>query len=268
MDMIGGKAQGRIEREIKDGVFTITVANATRHNAMSLAMWQEMKKAVGEAQECDGVRVIVVVGDGEKAFVSGADISEFGEKRNDPDNVANYNKAVDSAQAALRTSRIPTVAAIRGICFGGGMGLALSCDLRYASTGSRFRMPAGRLGLGYALPGVRRFVEVLGSATTADLFLTSRDFDGIEAARIGFVQQVFEGDVFEEKVVEQVNAISGFAPLTLETLKLSLRHIAGSDNAPSRDAVNDAVMRCFNSDDYREGQQAFAEKRKATFRGR
>ena len=256
---------GHLKVDERDGIVTIRICNAARFNAMSLSMWEHLADIVAQAEASETARVLVLTGEGERAFVSGADISEFGALRNDPAQVARYDQAVARAQHALSASRHPVIALIRGICMGGGMGLALACDLRYCTTDSRFRMPAARLGLGYGRGGMSRFREILGSARAADLFLTARTFDGVEAARIGMVQQVFEREAFDQAAAEQVAAVAGNAPLTVRAAKLALRHLQG--DTPTAEEVDAATQACFDSSDYQEGQRAFKEKRPPAFKG-
>jgi len=259
---------GRIEARREGGVLRLRVCNPARYNAMSLSMWRALAEHVARADADDGVRVVVLEGEGERAFVSGADISEFGASRNDPQQVAAYEEAVSAAQGGLMACRHPVVAAIRGVCMGGGIGLALACDLRYCNASARLRMPAARLGLGYALAGMRRMVETLGAARVADLFMTARTFDGAEAARLGLAHEAYADADFDARVEERIQAVAGNAPLTLRAAKLALRHLGGAAGAPEAASVQQAVAACFASRDYREGQQAFQEKRPAQFQGR
>lgn len=260
------KQPGYLKTDERDGILTITICNVARYNAMSLSMWVHLADLVGQAERSESVRALVLTGEGERAFVSGADISEFGALRKDPDQVARYDLAVANAQRALSDSRHPVIAVIRGICMGGGMGLALACDLRYCTDDSRFRMPAAKLGLGYSRGGMRRMREVLGSARVADLFMTARTFDGKEAGRIGMVHEVLARDDFEQAVAARIAAVAGNAPLTVRAAKLTLRHLGG--DSPTADEVDAAVQACFDSDDYQEGQRAFREKRPPMFGGR
>uniref|UniRef100_UPI0036731A38 enoyl-CoA hydratase-related protein n=1 Tax=Bordetella pertussis TaxID=520 RepID=UPI0036731A38 len=154
---------GRLAIDDADGLLRVRIVNPARYNAMSLSMWEALGQAVRDAQGRDDLRAIVLEGEGERAFVSGADISEFASQRKDPAQIARYDRAVTQAQQALSESAVPTIALVRGICMGGGMGLALACDLRYCNESARFRMPAARLGLGYALDGVKRMCDMLGA---------------------------------------------------------------------------------------------------------
>lgn len=259
---------GTIDLDIAGGVARITINNPARRNAMSMSMWKALAGTIARIDSDPQVRVAVLQGAGDQAFVSGADISEFGAQRSGADAVAEYDRAVSEAQTSLIECGKPVVASIRGFCFGGGIGLALACDLRYCATDARFRMPAARLGLGYALGGMRRIVHSLGLPRSAELFFTARTFDGNEAQRIGMVHACIAPQALEQEVQATVSMIAENAPLTLRAAKLALRAIM--DNTPKDDTshVDSAVRACFESEDYREGRLAFAEKRPPRFQGR
>jgi enoyl-CoA hydratase/carnithine racemase len=257
---------GNVTYTLDAHVATIVLSNEARFNAMSLAMWQQLAVLLKEMKADDAVRVLVLRGQGDRAFVSGADISEFGEQRNTAQGVAAYDRAVDEAQTALAEFPCPVIAAISGICYGGGLGLALACDLRFASETAKFRMPAARLGLGYALKGVKRMVDVLGVANAGELFYTARVCNAHEALKIGLVSSV-QDDCFSH-AAETAAQISANAPLTIRAAKLAFQAVlAGSTDADAL-TVARAVQTCFESQDYTEGRQAFAEKRQARFVGR
>lgn len=258
---------GRVFATVENGVANLVLSNPARYNAMSLGMWESLAQLTREADADPAVRVLVLQGDGDKSFVSGADISEFATVRDNPAQVAHYANAVRDAQEGLSACSKPVIAVIRGICMGGGLGLALACDLRYCADDARFRMPAARLGLGYDLDGTRRMVDILGAARATELLFTARTFDGREAARIGFVHQSYAPDALAAAVRETTSAIAANAPLTLRSAKMSIRHLLGDEDV-SASAVADAVAACFESQDYREGQQAFREKRPPQFTGR
>jgi enoyl-CoA hydratase/carnithine racemase len=257
---------GNVTYTLDAHVATIVLSNEARFNAMSLAMWRQLAELLTQLKADDSVRALVLRGQGDRAFVSGADISEFGEQRNSPAGVAAYDRAVDDAQTALAEFPRPVIAAISGICYGGGLGLALACDLRYASKTAKFRMPAARLGLGYALKGVKRMVDVLGVANAGELFYTARICDAQEALKIGLVSSV-QDDCFLH-AAETAAQISANAPLTIVAAKLAFQTVlAGSPDAGAQKVAH-AVQTCFESQDYTEGRQAFAEKRPARFIGR
>jgi enoyl-CoA hydratase/carnithine racemase len=212
------------------------------------------------------VRLIVLQGAGEKAFVSGADISQFNTHRNG-DASTHYNEATQAGYASVLDCPKPTLAKIRGICMGGGLGLALNCDVRMASSDGKFRMPAGRLGLGYAYDGVKRFTEVVGTANTADLFFSARIFGADEALRIGLLKQVAPVETFEEVISAYVQMVCENAPLTLAAAKRSLLELRKNPEERDLATVKAMVDACFTSEDYKEGRKAFTEKRTPQFKG-
>jgi enoyl-CoA hydratase len=255
---------GQVLHHMDGHVATVVLENEGKYNAMSLSMWRELAALVGRLRDDEAVRVLVLRGQGDKAFVSGADISEFDQQRSSTEGVQAYDIAVDQAQSALAAFPRPTLAAISGICFGGGLGLALSCDLRYCSAGSRFRMPAARLGLGYAWKGMKSLVAALGPMNAAEAFYTARIYDAPQARELGIVQSVHE-QVFAH-ATETAQLIAGNAPLTLRAAKLAMKGLRDEAQA-DRAAVDAAVKACFASQDYAEGRLAFAEKRAPQFRG-
>lgn len=247
-------------------VATITLRNEGRFNAMSMAMWLQLRETLDALNADRTVRVVVLRGDGDKAFVSGADISEFGEKRNDPVSVAAYDAAVANAQGALAGFRCPVIAAISGICYGGGLGLVMACDLRYAAPNARFRMPAARLGLGYAYAGIKRMVAVLGVAKASELFYTANVFTAADALRLGLVGALTD-DVFAA-AAETAEVIASNAPLTIQAGKQAFNAVLSGSAPDDQAAVDAAVKACFKSEDYAEGRAAFAEKRVPNFNAR
>ncbi len=260
-------SKGTVYLEKDAAVARLYVSNPDRYNAMSLSMWRELKQIVAVAEQDPEVRVLLLLGAGNKAFVSGADISEFGNARETPRQIAEYAIAVHEAQYALSACTKPVVAGIQGVCMGGGLGLMLACDLRYCAHNTRFRMPAALLGLGYDVAGLQRMVDMIGAARATDLFFTARTFDGLEAERINLVNQSFAAEDFNWKLNEITAEIAQNAPLTLHATKLALRHILGDPNVKNVAKVNEAVQACFASLDYQEGQRAFAEKRQPRFKG-
>lgn len=259
---------GTIDVAITDGIARVSINSPKRFNAMSYDMWTRLHDVVIAAEADQGIRVLLLQGAGDKAFVSGADISEFESLRSSSDGVAAYEHAVVAAQGALMNCSKPVVAAIRGVCMGGGIGLALACDLRYSTRSSRFRMPAARMGLGYNVTGMQRFVNTIGAAHTAELFFTARTFDGVEAERIGLVQRAYADDEFTSAVEEVVRTIAGNAPLTLKAAKLSIEATLNGSREEDVQHAKVAIDACMKSEDYREGRTAFMAKRDPMFKGR
>ena len=253
----------------RDGaVATVLFSNPAKMNAMTFDMWSAVPTTLATLDADPSVRVIVVAGEGDKAFISGADISQFEKLRGTADAQADYNKAVEAAYTAPILCSKPVVARIRGICIGGGLGFAAACDIRIASDNTVFRMPAARLGLGYGAAGVRRFMNVLGAANTLDIFVSARKFGALEAQRMGFLSQVHPVAELEAKVAEYVKMIAENAPLTVKAAKFAV--VQGLKDAADRDmaAALQMVQTCFASEDHKEGRKAFMEKRTPNFVGR
>lgn len=257
MDKILSTTDGRIG--------TLTFNNPERHNAMSLDMWRAATTALEQFEQDGAVRVIVLTGAGGKAFVSGADISKFESERDTLDAVAEYNAAVDRFGQALGECSKPTIAMIRGYCVGGGLGIAVCCDLRIANDAARFGVPAAKLGLGYGYANVRRIMDLVGPQFTTEMLLTASQFDAAQAERTGLVSHVVPDAEIESYVRDLAETIAGNAPLTIRAVKRIVRELRRED--PDIAACDALVRQCFESADYREGRKAFLEKRKPVFRG-
>lgn len=246
----------------------ITFNNPARRNAVSLAMWEALHEIVEAYARDDAIRVIVVKGAGDQAFVSGADISEFEEKRSTQETTQAYHEVSHRASDALQFVNKPTIAMIRGWCVGGGVSLALSCDLRIAGEGARFAVPAAKLGLGYEFEGVRKLVDAVGPAFAREIFYTARQFSAAEALAMGLVNRVVPDDGLEAYVRDYATTIGSNAPLTVASIKTLVEQVLRDESARDRALCDQVVARCFASADYVEGRQAFMEKRKPKFQGR
>jgi enoyl-CoA hydratase/carnithine racemase len=253
---------------VTDGpIGTLTFNNPERHNAMSLDMWRAATTVLEEFEKDAAVRVIVLTGAGGKAFVSGADISKFESERDTLDAVTTYNAAVDRFGQALGESSKPTIAMIRGYCVGGGLGIAVCCDLRIANDAARFGVPAAKLGLGYGYANIRRIMDLVGPQFVTELLLTARQFDAAKAAQTGLVNHVVPDGEIESYVRELAGVISDNAPLTIRAVKRIVRELRRNPDDADIAACDALVKQCFESADYREGRKAFLEKRKPVFRG-
>ena len=256
-----------LKTTIEGAVATVIFSNPPKLNAMTHDMWLAVPKVFAELDRNPAVRVIVCAGDSEKAFISGADISQFEKLRGTADAQAEYNKAVEQAYAAPTNCSKPAVARIRGVCIGGGLGFAAACDLRICSDDSVFRMPAARLGLGYGPAGIRRFMNVLGAANTTDIFMSARKFDAKEALRMGFVSRSVPAAELEKAVADYCKMVAENAPLTVAAAKFAVQQWQKSE--PERDMAKAKQMvdACFASEDHKEGRKAFMEKRTPAFKG-
>jgi enoyl-CoA hydratase/carnithine racemase len=260
--------EARVDYAVRSGLAWLTLHQPGKLNAMSFDMWSRLPGLVARATQDDGVRAIVVEGSGARAFCSGADISQFGEKRSDADGADAYERAVSAGLAALSSGAKPTLALINGICFGGGLALALACDLRLASDNARFCLPAAKLGLGYAYPNIDFMVRRIGLGAAADILYSARTFDAREAQRLGVVTNVFGAESFAAESEAYLARVAGNAPLTLKAVALSLRELQKNERARDASEANEAVSACFASEDYAEGRRAFVEKRAPVFLGR
>ena len=249
------------------GVGYVVFNNPERHNAMSLEMWATMGRIMDGFAKDDSLRCVVLTGAGGKAFVSGADISRFGAERSTEAAVAHYNDTVDKASAALHAYPKPTIAMIRGYCIGGGLGIAMCCDLRIATENSTFAVPAAKLGLGYGHTGVKRLLDVVGPSFTKEIFYTARQFKAEEAKVMGLVNRVLPDGELEDYVKKYAETIANNAPLTIKALKLVVGELLKDESKRDVAGMEGAVNTCFRSKDYIEGRDAFMEKRKPVFTG-
>jgi len=257
------KMIGRKEGHVGYMIFN----NPERHNAVSLEMWAAATEIIKKFSADDDVRVLVITGTGDKAFISGADISKFGEERASEEGVAKYNATVEQANHAIENFSKPSIAMIRGFCLGGGLGVALGCDIRICSDNSRFALPAAKLGLGYGFPGIRRFVDTVGPSFTKEIFFTARQFDAAEALAMGLVNRVLPVDQVEKYVKNYAETIASNAPLTINATKFIVGETLKDPSDRNLKRCAELVEKCFKSADYQEGRKAFMEKRKPAFTG-
>ena len=245
----------------------IVFNNPDRHNAMSLDMWRGGEAAIRELCDAGDVRVIVLTGAGDKAFVAGADISRFGEERDSKAAIDEYNASVRNFQDALTHAPMPTIAKIGGYCIGGGLAIALCCDIRIATDDSRFAVPAAKLGLGYAANGIERLMQIVGPSFAMEIFYTARQFDAAEALTMGLVNRVMPRAEIDDYCDGYTARISENAPLTIRAVKTAVNENLKPPSERDTALCDAQVNACFNSQDYIEGRTAFMEKRKPQFTG-
>lgn len=260
-------ADGRILAEITDGVGRITFNQPEKRNAMSVAMWHGLSEILDAFAADRTIRTVVMTGAGTKAFVSGADISQFATARADGNAQLEYDRLTSAGRAKLAAFPKPVIACIRGFCLGGGLGIAMQADLRIAGDSAQFGIPAARLGIAYSYEMVERLISLVGQAHARMIIMTGDRLDAAEASRIGLVNRVVPDEDLTDAVLELAKTIAANAPLSLRATKLTVNAVMAGESAGNRAAVDAAILACFDSADYREGRTAFMEKRPAKWQG-
>jgi enoyl-CoA hydratase/carnithine racemase len=258
----------RVKAWLDGAVLHIRFNNPAKHNALSLDMWEAVPPLLAKAASDEGVRVVVFSGEGGKSFVSGADISQFEDLRAAKEAVKKYEVIAEEALQGILHFDKPTIACIRGYCIGGGVNVAISCDIRIASSDSTFAIPATRLGLGYRFSAMKNLVDLVGPGHAKDIFFTARRLDAAEAQRIGLVNRVTEPDNLDALLEEYTKSIATGAPLTIKAGKRIIREVLAPDSDIDMDMCRRLILDCFESEDYAEGRRAFMEKRKPLFKGK
>jgi len=261
-------AGGKMLAARQDGVGVVTFNQPSKHNAISVEMWGGLGQILDEFAADDSVRVVVLTGAGDRAFVSGADISQFEQQRSNADAQRAYDEQTSVGRRKLSSFPKPTIARIRGYCLGGGLAIAMQTDLRIASSDSQFGIPAAKLGIAYGFEGLRNLVSLVGPANARMIMYTGERFRAEEALRIGLVNRVVAADDLEAHVFELAQTIASNAPLSVAASRLTINQLLLDAEDRDQAAVARASVACFDSEDYREGRAAFLEKRKPQFKGR
>ncbi|MEJ8475532.1 enoyl-CoA hydratase [Roseibium algae] len=259
---------GAIRTEVNGSTGWLIIDNEPKRNAVSLAMWQDLPARVQDLVNDDRVRVIVVRGAGESSFVSGADISEFEATRATAAAAKAYDAINVAAFKALKHAAKPTIAMIRGHCIGGGLGIALACDMRIAAEGNQFGIPAARLGIAYPLDAMSDIVEAVGASAAKRLLFTAERLVTQEALSIGLIGERVPADDLMDCITKHCLTLGSNAPLTLAAAKLAINAIASGANDDDMDRASQAATTCYDSADFVEGRNAFLDKRRPTFAGK
>ncbi|MBR0932506.1 enoyl-CoA hydratase [Bradyrhizobium jicamae] len=261
-------ADGKILQSVTDGVGVITFNNPDKRNAMSLEMWEGFGEALTALRDDPGVRVVILVGAGDKAFVSGADISQFEKTRHNAEASEQYSRRSAAQRALLADYPKPTIACIRGFCLGGGMQVAMLADIRISGTSGQFGIPAARLGIAYGYDGLRHLVSLVGPSWARLIMYTGMRIDSEEALRIGLVDRVLPDAELWDATMEIARTISGNAPLAIKAAKITIAQVLKDPGDRDMAAIRQVGIDCMDSEDFREGRQAFMDKRKPQFKGR
>jgi len=254
--------------EKRGAVGWIVFNQPAKRNAINSGMWRGIPKAMAQFDSDPEVRCVAFRGAGTEAFASGADISEFEEIRAQQSSVAEYDGLLDQVLHSIQDSRKPSVAMIYGFCMGGGLEVALACDLRYCGRSAQFGIPAAKLGLAYNVEGHKRLVETVGHARAREIMFLGRRYNAEEGCAMGLVNRVFHDGELESEVSMIIAQLCENAPLSIANSKTIIEEYAKASGAPSAANMTAAIERCAKSGDYQEGRRAFMEKRKPVFKGR
>jgi enoyl-CoA hydratase len=261
-------ADGKILQNVTDGVGVITFNNPDKRNALSIEMWDGLGLALIELRDDPDVRVVIMTGAGDKAFMSGADISQFEKNRHNAQASEEYGKRSDAQRALLAHYPKPTIACIRGFCLGGGMQIAMLSDIRIAAENSQFGIPAAKLGIAYGYEGLNHLVSLVGPSWARLLLYTGMRIDSAEALRIGLVDRIIPDDQLWDATSEIAHTISGNAPLAVQAAKITIAQVLRDPDQRDMAAIKAIGTACMDSEDFREGRRAFMDKRKPRFTGR
>lgn len=258
---------GQITSRTDGHVTWICLDNPARMNALNSAMWKILPERIADAEKNKKVRAIVLHGAGERAFSAGADISEFGLVRTG--NAAmRYDELNHAAFNSVMNCAKPTIAMVQGFCMGGGMEIALCCDLRLSTNDAIYSIPAAKLGIGYNPRWIRPLLSALSAAQAKEVLFTGRRFTADEALQMGMVSRLCEPETLEKETSEMAQMIAENAPLSVYAAKRCIDEFLNSPQDPDMAALDKLIEACFESEDYAEGRTAFGEKRKPVFQGK
>jgi enoyl-CoA hydratase len=261
-------ANGKMLAARDGGIGLVTFNQPEKRNAMSMEMWLGLGEILTEFEADDTISVVVLSGAGDKAFVSGADISQFAKNRHNADAQQEYDRVTGIGRERFHNFSKPIIARIRGFCMGGGLAIAMATDLRIASTDSQFGIPAARLSIAYAPDAVRRLIDLVGPAHARMILYTGKRIDAVEAERIGLINRMTSEEELNNVVLDIARTIADNAPLSVAASKLTINEMLKDESQRDMAAIQRAMEGCFNSADYKEGRTAFMEKRPPRFVGR
>jgi enoyl-CoA hydratase len=252
--------------EVEGQVATITFNRPEAMNAMTWNMYDRLVAYCDELDENDAIRVAILRGAGDRAFVSGTDISQF-RAFTTPQDAIDYERRTGEVTGRLERVRKPTIAMVHGVCVGGGAAIALACDFRYADPELRFGIPIARtIGNCLSLKGYSRLIDFVGPAKAKELIMLAKLLNADEALSLGVVTEIVSSDQLETRVREVADRLTTLAPLTLAATKEAIRRILAA-RAPASQEGEDLILSCYMSDDFRGAVQAFVEKRKYAWTG-
>ena len=261
-------SEGKLTIEKRGAVGWIVFDSPAKRNAINDAMWRGIAPAMKAFDADREVRCVAFRGAGTQAFSAGADISQFEKIRSQNTSVSEYDGLLDQVLHAIQDSRKPSLALIHGFCMGGGLEVALACDLRYCGASAQFGIPAAKLGLAYNIEGHKRLLETVGHARAREIMFLGGRYIAADALAMGLVHAVLPDDKLEKYAGEVLQTLSDNAPLAIANSKTIIEEYVKSAGAPDAAAMERAMQRCIDSEDYKEGRRAFMEKRKPRFEGK
>jgi enoyl-CoA hydratase/carnithine racemase len=259
---------GKLGVDKRGGVGWIVFDQPAKKNAINGAMWRGIPEAMAKFDADPEVRCVAFRGAGAEAFAAGADISEFEQVRANESAVGEYDGLLDRVLHSIQDSRKPSVAMIHGFCLGGGLEVALACDLRYCGASAQFAIPAAKLGLAYNVEGHKRLLETVGHARAREIMFLGRRYGADEALAMGLVHRVLPDAELQAYVEGVIATLLANAPLAIANSKTILEEYAKSSGPADAARMRAAIERCATSEDYQEGRRAFMDKRKPQFKGK